>query len=416
MGYRRVAVTGLGVVSPVGSRLEKFWQNITTGVSGIDTITQVPNIDQYTSRIGGEVHDLDLEQFIPKKEQRKMDRFSWFGISAAAMAMEDAGLDMSNEDPARAGVIIGSGIGGLQIFEKQMEIYFTKGPSRFNPLMIPTMITNIVSGHVAIRFQCKGPNFCITSACATGAHSIGDSMRIIQHGEADIMISGGTDAVITPLGLGGFCVLRALSTRNDEPQRASRPFDADRDGFVIGEGAGVLILEEMERAKKRGARIYAELAGFGRNADAFHMTAPSDTGREAGNCMRLAISDAQINADEIDYINAHGTSTQLNDTSETKAIKYALGADVAKKVAISSTKSMIGHLLGASGAVEAVATVKTIHDGLIHPTINLDTPDPECDLDYVPNKARERDVTVALSNSFGFGGHNATLCFRSVEE
>ena len=412
MDRRRVVVTGVGVVSPVGSSIKVFWENIVAGKSGIGIITQVPDIDQYASQIGGEVKDLDIDHFISRKDQRKMDPFSKYGISAAAMAVEDSGLEPEKEDLHKIGVLMGSGIGGLQIFEQQMDVFYKKGPSRFNPFMIPTMITNIVSGHVAIRYGFRGPNFCITSACATGSHSIGESFRMIQHGDAEVMVAGGTEAAITPLGLGGFCVLRALSTRNDDPEHASRPFDAERDGFVIGEGAGVLVLEELERAKKRGAHIYAELAGYGRNSDAFHMTAPSDTGREAGNCMRLAFRDGDVDPVEIGYINAHGTSTQLNDSTETKAIKYALGASNAQNVMISSTKSMIGHLLGAAGGVEAVITVKALQEGIIPPTINYEYPDPECDLDYVPNKAREKQINAALSNSFGFGGHNACLCFK----
>lgn len=412
---KRVVITGVGAVSPLGNDAESMWNNLIQGKSGVGIVTQVPKIEQYASQIAGEVKEFNADTFIPKKEQRRMDPFTVFGISAAMMAVADAGLEPEKEVLSRVGVIIGSGIGGLQIFEEQMKVYFEKGPSRFNPFMIPTMITNIVSGHVAIKYGFRGPNFCITSACATGAHSIGESFRMIQYGDADIMVAGGTEAAITPLGLGGFCVLRALSTRNDEPERASRPFDAERDGFVMGEGAGVLVLEELEHAKKRGAKIYAELAGYGRNADAFHMTAPSDTGREAGNCIKLALANAQTAPEDLDYINAHGTSTQLNDSSETRAIKYALGAEAAKRVQISSTKSMIGHLLGAAGGVEAVITAKAVREGVIPPTINYENPDPECDLDYVPNHARETKVITALSNSFGFGGHNASLCFKRYD-
>ncbi|TFG57902.1 MAG: beta-ketoacyl-[acyl-carrier-protein] synthase II [Spirochaetales bacterium] len=413
MDKRRVAVTGLGAITPIGLTVRAFWDSALAGESGIREITQIPRIGEFSTRIGGEVKDFNADQYLPSKEQRKMDPFTLFGFAAAAMALEDSGLDMSAEDPFRAGVIIGSGIGGLQIFEKMAAVYREKGPSRFYPLMIPQMIPNILSSHVAIRFGLRGPNFCIVTACASASHSLGESMRIIQSGDAEIMISGGAEGVITPLGLGGFCALRALSTRNGEPTRASRPFDMERDGFVMGEGAGILVLEEMEHARRRGARIYAELAGYGRNCDAYHLTAPDETGEAAARCMALSIKDAGITAEDISYINAHGTSTKLNDRIETLAIKRVFGPDKSRSLMISSTKSMTGHLLGAAGGVEAVVSVKTLETGCIHPTINYEYPDPDCDLDYVPNEAREKKVSAVLSNSFGFGGHNAVLCFRA---
>lgn len=412
MEKRRVVITGLGAITPIGANVRSFWENAVKGKSGIGKITQIPGIEAFSTRIGGEIKDFDPDLFIPAKEQRKMDPFTIYGLSAAIMAFGDSGLDMNKEDPYRVGVVLGSGIGGLQVFEKMVGIYLDKGPSRFHPLMIPRMIPNILSSHTAIRFGCKGPNFCIVTACASGAHSIGESMRIIQFGEADAMICGGGEGVITPLGLGGFCALRALSARNDDPEKASRPFDIERDGFVMGEGAGILIIEDLEHAKKRGAKIYAELAGYGRTCDAYHITAPLETGDAAARCMELSMDNAGVNPDEIEYINAHGTSTILNDKLETRAIKQAFGPENAKKLMINSTKSMTGHLLGAAGGVEAVTVVKTLQNGVIHPTINYEYPDPDCDLDYVPNHAREKKVNLALSNSFGFGGHNAVLCFK----
>ncbi len=412
MTGRRVVVTGMGVVSPIGSSLETFWSSCTAGKSGVRKIQQIPEIDLYSSQIGGEVKDFDPDRFMSGSEKRKTDPFTRFGIGAAVMAMEDSGIDMDREDPERVGVTIGSGIGGLQIHEEMVKVFHEKGPSRFKPMMIPQMITDMLSGRVAIRYNCRGPNFAISSACASGAHAIGECFRMVRYGDADIMITGGAEAAITRTGLGGFCVLRAVSTNNSEPERASRPFDADRDGFVIGEGAGVLVLEELEHARRRGAEIYAELAGYGRNSDAFHITAPDDSGKGGAACMKLAMEDAGAAPEDVDYINAHGTSTPLNDVQETKAIKLALGEGPARKVPVSSLKSMTGHPLGAAGAIEAIASVLTAVKGIIPPTINYETPDPLCDLDYVPNEAREKRATTILSNSFGFGGHNATLCFR----
>ena len=413
MERRRVVVTGMGIVSPLGSDLGKFWERLMNGQSGIRTIQQF-DTTLFDSKIGGEAIEFDVDQFIPKKEQRHTDPFARFGVAAAKLAVVDSGLNFSTENTERVGVIIGSGIGGLYVLQKQHTILMQKGPSRFSPFMIPQMITNIVSGLVAIEHQLTGPNFTVVSACASGTHSIGESLRIIQHGEADIMIAGGTEAPICELGVGGFCAMRALSTRNDAPQKASRPFDANRDGFVVGEGAGILVLEELEHARKRGARIYCELAGYGRTCDAHHITAPDSTARGAAHGMALAIQDAGLAPDQISYINAHGTSTSLNDKCETLAIKKSFGEERARKVMISSTKSMTGHLLGAAGAVESVVCALAITHGAIPPTINYETPDPDCDLDYVPNTAREVKVTACLNNSLGFGGHNATLCFKAM--
>jgi 3-oxoacyl-[acyl-carrier-protein] synthase II len=410
---RKVAITGMGVVSPLGCDLKSYWERLLAGQSGIRHITYFDTAE-FATKIAGEVVEFDIDRFIPKKEQRRMDPFSHYGVAAAQMAVEDSRLDFEQENRDRVGVLVGTGIGGLQILQKQMKIMFARGPGRFSPFMIPQMITNIISGHIAINYKLTGPNFCVTSACATATHSLGESLRMIQCGDADIVLAGGTEAPVCELGVGGFCAMKALSTRNDEPERASRPFDAERDGFIPSEGAGVLILEEMEHAKKRGATIYAELAGYGRTCDAYHITAPDETGAGGAKGMELAYKDAGLNPEDIDYINAHGTSTPLNDKCETLAIKTALGEEKARSVAISSTKSMTGHLLGAAGAVEAIACALAIRDGKVPPTINYENPDPACDLDYVPNTAREMKVTACLSNSLGFGGHNATICLQAV--
>jgi 3-oxoacyl-[acyl-carrier-protein] synthase II len=415
MERRRVVVTGMGAVSPLGCEIPKIWSRMLAGESGIGPITRF-DASKFTSRIAGEVREFDIDAFIPKKEQRRMDPFCQYGVAAAKLAVQDAKLDAQSIDRERAGVLIGTGIGGLQILFAQTKTYLERGPDRFSPFMIPQMITNILSGLVAIEYGFTGPNFCVTSACATATHSLGEAQRMIRHNEADLILAGGAEAAICELGVGGFCALRALSTRNDEPQRASRPFDANRDGFVIAEGAGVLVIEELEHARRRGAPILCELAGYGRTCDAFHMTAPDETGGGAARGMRLAVEDAGRSVSEVDYINAHGTSTELNDKGETLAIKLALGEENARKVTISSTKSMTGHLLGAAGAIESIACVMAIRDGKIPPTINLENPDPACDLDYTPNRARDRKVRVALNNSLGFGGHNATLCFTAVED
>ncbi len=412
-GKKRVAITGIGMVSPLGCETEKVWDRLIHGESGITRITHF-DPSEFASQIGGEVKEFDVSEFIPPKEQRRMDPFSHYGLVAAKKAIADSGLDTEKQDPWRAGVIVGSGIGGLNILQTQHTILMNKGPSRFSPFMIPQMITNIVAGQIAIEFGFKGPNFCVVSACATGTHSLGEAFRKIQYGKVDVMLAGGTEASICELGVGGFCAMRALSRRNDEPTRASRPFDADRDGFVIAEGAGVLVLEELEHAKKRGARIYCELSGYASTCDAHHITAPDSEGEGATMGIKLAYEDAGLNPADIDYINAHGTSTSLNDKGETLAIKKALGEEDAHRVPISSTKSMTGHLLGAAGGIEAAICALVIERGVIPPTINLDNPDPACDLDYVPHEAREVDVKHCLSNSLGFGGHNATLAFSAM--
>jgi 3-oxoacyl-[acyl-carrier-protein] synthase II len=415
MSRREVVVTGLGVVSPVASELGRFWEGIRNGQSGIDRVKGMDDIDQYPVTIGGEIRDLDVEKFLDRKEARKMDPFAVWGMAASVMAIEDAGLDVNTLDLQRVGVIASSGIGGMQFMQNQCIRAIEGGPRRISPQLIPQMITNILSGYVAIKYGFKGPNFCVTSACASGTHSIGESMRMIQYGDADVMIAGGAEASIAMLGVGGFAALRATSRRNDDPQGASRPFDKDRDGFVMSEGAGILVLEEKQHALKRGATIYCDASGYGRTCDAYHITAPAEEAVEAGRGMSLAISDAGLNPEDISYINAHGTSTPYNDKGETIAVKRALGEELAYKVAVSSTKSMTGHMLGAAGGVEAAILALAIRDGIAPPTINYTTPDPECDLDYVPNTAREMDIQAGLSNSLGFGGHNATLCFTKAK-
>jgi 3-oxoacyl-[acyl-carrier-protein] synthase II len=412
-GRRRVAVTGIGIVSPLGCELDKVWERLLSGTSGIGPITHF-DAAEYAAQIAGEVSELNLDDFVPKKEQRRMDPFSHYGMAAAKLAVTDSGIDFEKENTKRVGVVVGTGIGGLHILQEQHSVLLEKGPRRFSPFMIPQLITNIISGLVAIEYGLRGPNFCVTSACATATHSLGESLRMIQHGEADVMVSGGTEASVCELGVGGFCAMRALSTRNDEPTRASRPFDAERDGFVCSEGAAILVLEEWEHAAKRGAKIYCELAGYGRTCDAHHITAPDSAGEGAADGMRLAFEDAGLAPDEVDYINAHGTSTPLNDKGETLAIKRAFGEDVARKLMISSTKSMTGHLLGAAGALEAAVCALALRDGKLPPTINYENPDPDCDLDYVPNEGREVPIKTALSNSLGFGGHNATLAFKKA--
>lgn len=414
MSRREVVVTGLGVVTPLANELGAFWEAIKNGQSGIDYVKALTDIDQYPVTIGGEIKDFDVERFLDKKEARKMDPFAVWGVAASVMAIENAGLNPDALDLQRVGVLASSGIGGMQIMQEQCIKAVKGGPRRISPQLIPQMITNILSGYVAIKYGFRGPNFCVTSACASGTHSIGEAMRIIQYGDADVMIAGGAEASIAMLGIGGFAALRATSRRNDDPQGASRPFDKDRDGFVMSEGAGILVLEEKEHAIKRGATIYCEAAGYGRTCDAYHITAPAEEAVEAGRGMSLAISDAGLNPDQIDYINAHGTSTPYNDKGETIAVKRALGEEKAYKTAISSTKSMTGHMLGAAGGVEAAILALAIRDSVAPPTINYTTPDPDCDLDYVPNTAREMEINAGLSNSLGFGGHNATLCFKKI--
>ena len=410
---RRVVVTGLGVVSPVGSTLDSFWAAIQAGESGIGPITYF-DTTAFDTKFAGQVKGFNVEDFVPKKEARRMDPFCHYGVAAAKMAVADAGLDMSKEDATRVGVVAASGVGGLQILQSQMDVLRSRGPGRFSPFIIPQMITNILPGLISIDHGMKGPNFAIVTACASGTHCIGESLNLIRRGAADVMLAGGSEGAICELGVGGFNAMRALSTRNDSPQTASRPFDKDRDGFVMAEGAGMLVLEEYGHAKARGAKIYCELAGFGCTGDAYHITAPDASAAGPSRGMMLAMQDAGLNPSDIDYINAHGTSTELNDAGETKAIKIALGETEARRVAISSTKSMTGHLLGAAGGVESVVCALAIRDGVLPPTINYTTPDPACDLDYVPNVARKAKIRACLNNSLGFGGHNATLCFRST--
>ncbi len=409
---RRVVVTGLGIISPIGCAVDIFWDNLIKGKSGIGPLTHF-DAAQYESRIAGEVKNFAPHPFISSKDARRMERFVQFGVTAAKNAIDDSGLDVSKEDPYRIGVLVGSGIGSLRIIEEQHKVILEKGPSRVTPFLIPMLIVNMAAGHISIMIGVKGPNLCTTTACASGSHAIGEAMRIVQYGDADVMIAGGTESCISALGIGGFCALRALSTRNNEPERASRPFDKERDGFVMAEGCGIVILEELEHAKKRNARVYGEIVGYGMTGDAYHMTAPDPEGEGAARCMANALKDANLKPEEISYINAHGTSTSLNDKIESLAIKKVFG-NFAKKVAISSTKSMLGHQLGAAGAVEFVICCLSMERNIIPPTINYENPDPDCDLDYVPNKARRAKVNTCLSNSLGFGGHNATLCVKKI--
>lgn len=407
----RVVITGLGVLSPVGNDIPTFWNALKEGRSGIDRLNSF-DANGFDSRIAGEVKGFDpLSYGLTKKDLNRMEKFVQFAVASSRQAINDAGLDLENEDKDRIGVIVGSGIGSLRIIEEQHNVFLKSGPSRISPFLIPMLIVNEASGHIAIVYGFKGPNSCVTTACASGTHAIGDAFRIIQRGDAQIMVCGGTESCITSLSVGGFCALKALSTRNNEPQKASRPFDRERDGFVMAEGCGIVVLESLEHARKRRAFIYAELVGFGMSGDAYHITAPDPEGYGPTLAMQRGLEDARLNPDEIDYINAHGTSTQLNDKIETIAIKKALGTS-ARKVMVSSTKSMTGHQLGAAGAVELIACCLAIKDSIIPPTTNYEYPDPDCDLDYVPNVARRAEVNVCMSNSFGFGGHNATLVVR----
>ena len=411
---RRVVVTGLGLVTPLGVGLEKNWQALVAGQSGIRKIDRFPNIDAFASRIAGQVPDFRAEDFIEPKEIKKMDLFIQYSVAAANMAMADSGLKIDPQEAENVGVIIGVGLCGIDTIEATERAYLDGGPRKISPFFIPKVISNLAPGQIAIRHGAKGVNWTPTSACASGTHAIGEAFHLIQRGLQDAVIAGGAESAITPLGVGGFSAMKALSTRNDEPQRASRPFDRERDGFIIAEGSGVLILEERDRAVKRGAKIYAEVLGYAANGDAYHMTAPAPEGEGAARCMRLSLKDAGITPSEVDYINAHGTSTEYNDTNETQAIKKVFG-EQAFKLAVSSTKSMTGHLLGAAGAVEGIFSVLALRHGIIPPTINYENPDPDCDLDYVPNQARKADILVALSNSFGFGGTNACVIFRRSE-
>lgn len=413
MSKRKVVVTGLGIVSPVGSTVPSAWESIVSGKSGITRITRF-NASSFTSQIAGEVKDFDVHQYLSAKEARRMDVFIHYGMAAAIQAVKDAGIDdISHLDAEKIGVNIGSGIGGLPMIENTDTAYHAGGPRKISPFFIPSTIINMIAGNLSIMYGYKGPNIAIVTACTTATHSIGHSARMIEYGDADVMVCGGAESCVTPLAIGGFAAAKALSVNNDDPQSASRPWDVARDGFVLGEGAGVLVLEELEHAKRRGAKIYAELAGFGMSADAFHMTAPCDDGEGAARCMSNALKNAGINTTEVDYVNAHGTSTPLGDIAETIAVKRCFG-DHASKLAVSSTKSMTGHLLGAAGGVEAVFSVLAIHHRIAPPTINLINQDPQCDLDFIPNTARDMDIKVALSNSFGFGGTNGTLVFRSA--
>ncbi|MDO8595657.1 MAG: beta-ketoacyl-ACP synthase II [Sulfuricaulis sp.] len=407
---RRVVITGVGVVSPLGNDVQTTWEALLAGRSGLGPITLF-DASAFESRIAGELKGFDPAAYVTPKEAKRMERFVQFAVASAKMAVADAHLDLTQGDPYRTGVIIGSGIGSLRIIEEQHSVLLEKGPKRITPFLIPMLIVNMAPGQVAIQLGIKGPNSCTATACASGAHAVGDSFRIIERGDADVMLCGGTESAVTPLGIGGFCALMALSKRNDDPTKASRPFDKERDGFVMGEGAAVLVLEELEHAKRRGAQIYAEMAGYGMTGDAYHMTAPTPDGEGAAHAMAIAMKDAKLRPEQISYINAHGTSTELNDKIETLAIKKAFGA-AAKTVAVSSTKSMTGHLLGAAGGIEAVICALAIKHQVAPPTINYEHPDPNCDLDYIPNTARPMKIEAALSNSLGFGGHNATLVLK----
>jgi 3-oxoacyl-[acyl-carrier-protein] synthase II len=413
MSERRVVITGIGVITPLGCDLNVFWQKLLAGKSGIGPITRF-DASNFDSRIGGEVKDFKAEDYMPAKETRRTDRFTHYACGAAKLALTDAKLELDKQDPNRVGVLVGSGIGGMETIEDQTRILFTKGPARVSPFMIPMLIVNMASGYISMLLGAKGPNLAVVSACATATHALGEAARAIVHNDADVMIAGGSEAAITQIGYAGFCSMRAMSTRNDEPERASRPFDAQRDGFVMGEGAGVCILESLEHARKRHANIYCEIAGYGITGDAYHMSAPAPEGEGAARSMAMALRHAKLNPDQIDYINAHGTSTPVGDKCETQAIKTVFGNHV-RTLAVSSTKSMTGHLLGAAGAVETAVCAMAIRDNIVPPTINYENPDPDCDLDYVPNKAREMKVNACVNNSLGFGGHNATLIVKRHE-
>ncbi len=412
MSKRKVVVTGLGIISPVGNAVADAWQNLIAGRSGIVRITKF-DASAFASQVAGEVKGFDVTKYLSPKDARRMDTFIHYGLAAGIDAFRDAGIEVTDANRERIGVNIGSGIGGLPMIEETHSTYMAAGPRKISPFFIPASIINMISGNLSIMFGLQGPNLAVVTACTTGTHAIGESARMIEYGDADVMIAGGAEAAVCPLAVGGFSSARALSTRNDDPAASSRPWDKDRDGFVLGEGAGVMVLEEYEHAKARGARIYCELAGYGKGADAYHMTAPTEDGSGAARTMKNALKNAGVNADEVDYINAHGTSTPLGDLAETRAVKLALG-DAAHKTMVSSTKSMTGHLLGASGGIEAVFTALAVAKQVVPPTINLFEPGEGCDLDYVPNVAREAKVNLAMSNSFGFGGTNGSLLFRRV--
>ncbi|SCM80508.1 3-oxoacyl-(acyl-carrier-protein) synthase II [uncultured Sporomusa sp.] len=410
---KRVVITGMGAITPIGIGTDAFWQALLAGKSGIDRITRF-DASEYSTQIAGEVKDFDPVKYIDKKEAKRMDRCTQFAVAAAKMAFEDAGINLEQEDRSRMGTLIGSGIGGMDTLHDQYKTLFEKGPGRISPFFVPMMIANMPAGQTSITLGLEGPCSCVVTACATGTNAIGDAFKIIQRGDADVMVAGGTEAAVSPAAVGGFCAMKAMSTRNDEPQKASRPFDKDRDGFVLGEGAGIVVMETLEHALARGAKIYAEIIGYGSNADAYHITAPAPEGAQAAKCMAMALKDGRIEPKEVDYINAHGTSTPLNDKNETLAIKSLFG-EHAKNLKVSSTKSMTGHLLGAAGGIETIACVLAVANSIVPPTINIENQDPELDLDYVANKPREQVVNVALSNSFGFGGHNATILVKKYQ-
>lgn len=414
MNKRRVVITGIGVISPIGNGKDNYWNALKEGKNGIDKITRF-DATEFPTQIAAEIKDFDPHDYMDKKEARRMDRFTHYAIAASKQALEDSEIDLKKVDVNRFGVTLGSGVGGIETLEKEHKKLLQKGARRVSPFFIPMMISNIGAGHISIAFGVKGPNTTAVSACASSTNAIGDAFKIIERGDADLMFAGGAEASITPLSIAGFCTMKAMSTRNDDPKRASRPFDKERDGFVMGEGSGIIILEELEHALKRGAKIYGEIVGYGMSADAHHITAPAPEGEGAARAMKNAVLDANINPEEVDYINAHGTSTPLNDKFETLAIKTVFG-DHAYKLSVSSTKSMTGHLLGAAGSIEAIACLLAVKENYIHPTINLTNPDPELDLDYVPNVGKNKEVRYALSNSLGFGGHNASLIFKKYEE
>lgn len=412
MQEKRVVITGMGALTPVGNNVNEFWASLIAGKGGVGLITRFDTSD-HSSKIAAELKGFDIGDYIDPRDARRMDPFAQYAMAAAKMAMEDSGLEITEENAPRVGVLVGSGIGGVATWEAQHRILLEKGPKKVSPFFVPMLIANMGSGQISIAYGAKGPNTTVVTACTTGTNAIGDAFEIIKRGDADAMIAGGAEAAIYPLSCAGFCNAQAFSTRNDEPERASRPFDAKRDGFVIGEGSGIVILEELEHAKARGANIRAEIIGYGMSGDAYHMTAPAPDGEGAARCINIALKDAGIKPEDVSYINAHGTSTTMNDKFETMAIKSVFG-EYAYKVPISSTKSMTGHLLGAAGAIEAIACVRAMEEGIIPPTINYEFPDPECDLDYVPNVARKADLDIAISNSFGFGGHNATIVIKKV--
>ncbi len=412
MSKRRVVITGLGLLTPVGNTVEESWKNIVAGKSGIALITSF-DASSFSTRISGSLKDFDVSLYIPHKDQKKMDSFIHYGVAAGIQALDDSGIEVTDENAFRIGVAIGSGIGGLPTIEKSRDAFVAGGPRKISPFFVPSSIVNMVSGNLSIMRGLKGPNISIVSACTTGAHNIGDAARMISYGDADAMVAGGAEMATSSLGVGGFAAAKALSTRNDDPEAASRPWDRDRDGFVLGDGAGIVVLEEYEQAKKRGANIYCELIGYGMSGDAYHMTSPSPGGEGAARCMTNALNDANLNPEDIGYINAHGTSTPAGDLAETLAVKLAMG-NHAKKLVVSSTKSMTGHLLGAAGGIEAIFSILALRDQVVPPTINLDNQDPECDLDYVANTAREMKLNASMSNSFGFGGTNGTCIFKKI--